>query len=371
MDRPLTIVKPKLYTPEELKQIHTGLTDVIRKMNILLFKYYKNDRRLQPAVLNVISLANSAINDADHRYILLFKDTAVGGGDPGTLRNDMMNKRRKYSLREGNAEADISASELEGWMQICKTPEAALESASRYSYLSFHNRTDEGEKEYRKPERMKALEMDFSQSHRYMLEKENYSQQDMDYAFALKKKERNSLADDVLRDNNTSSAVYQSLYLEKVFTGMKARFTDFISENEIDEHTNAAVTGEWLDHDMTACITEQDGKKKEVMTMIVRAMDKALGHPDREDLLEHLMDLIRDKWIHRLFTAEDHEHQNEELIDTGNEQENGNGQRQLIRNAYDRIMDNGDFYRHMDAIVLRVISQRPQKKQDELMIHNR
>ncbi len=215
LDRPLESVGFKLYTPEELREIRSGLSDVIEKMHLLLYKYYKNDQRLHFEVMNVISIANNAIRDADERYEELFIDGKVGGGDLGTLRNDTMQKKQKFSLQDGSASVELSPSLFEGWMQIYKTPKAAIEAVSRYEKLNKKARTDAEEKEFGKLTRKYSLAKDFSRSHRYMMEKDKFSDQDMDYAFAMEKKEKDGLSDESLSGGKTSAAVYQSLILEQ------------------------------------------------------------------------------------------------------------------------------------------------------------
>ncbi len=118
MDRPLQIVGFKLYTRSEMEQMRTGLTDMIQKLNLLLLKYYKNDKRLHFAVLNTINLLNDAIDDVDGRYQQTFgqPEYEIGGGDLGTLRKDMQHSTQTFKLHEGEHDLDITPSEFEGWL---------------------------------------------------------------------------------------------------------------------------------------------------------------------------------------------------------------------------------------------------------------
>lgn len=191
----------------------------------------------------------------------------------------------------------MSPSLFEGWLQIYKTPKAAIEAASRYERLDKKARTDAEEKEYGKLTRMLSLAKDFSRSHRYMMEKDKFSDQDIDYAFALEKKEKNGLSNESLSGGKTSAAVYQSLILEQVFKGMKERASGFISQNDIEENQDEKALSAWLDQDMANCTKS----KKDVMTRIAAALSKALGNPGREELFEAMLALIKSKWISRIF----------------------------------------------------------------------
>ncbi len=356
MDRPLEDIEAKLYTEDELRQIRTKMSDLIGKMNLLLYKYFKNDHRIHFDVMKIIELAAGAMDDADYRYRLYMEDNEIGGGDLGTLRNDMMNKKQKFSMRNGSESVEMTPSQLEGWMQIYKSTDEAIRKAARFKSLERNGRASAEEiKEYQRLTRMNELANDFSRSHRYMLEKEHFSRQDMDYAFALEKRERNGLTDESLAGGKTSGAVYQSLILEEVFNGMKERVSSFMTKNHIEENKDDAALAEWLDDDMAKCIKD----KADVMSRIAGALRKSLSPADepglsREDLLEELLDLIRKRWISRLFTGAAQENKNELLIDTSER----NSREDLLRGAYDRVAEGGKMTRQLDACVLRELSQK-------------
>ena len=341
---------------------------MIQKLNLLLLKYYKNDPRIHYEVLDMISLLNHGVKDADEKYEANdLEDYEVGGGDLGSLRFKMMNKKMTLPGEQGSRDAELTASELEGWMQIYKTPQEAIAQAKRYTELHFnYNRTDAEEKEYEKLVRINILAKDFSKSHRYMLERDEYSQQDMDYAFALEKKEKQVFTDDFLSEGKTSASVYQSLFLEKVFEGMKERAETFINKQHISENGNIKVLQEWLDTDMSDNIKD----RRKVMFKIVTALDKALNYPSRGELIDRVLDLIKNKWIARLFAGADQGNRIETLINTSENGHSGDIPDRLLRDAYDGIAKGGKMYRQLDAIVIRVISQRPPDVPQNFMLMN-
>ena len=301
----------------------------------------------------MISLANNAIRDADERYEDLFVSGEVGVGDLGTLRNDTMHKKQKFSLQDGSASAEMSPSLFEGWLQIYKTPKAAIEAASRYERLNKKARTDAEEKEYGKLTRMLSLAKDFSRSHRYMMEKDKFSDQDIDYAFALEKKEKNGLSDESLSGGKTSAAVYQSLIMEQVFKGMKERASGFISQNDIEENQDEKALSAWLDQDMANCIKS----KKDVMTRIAAAQSKALGNPGREELFEAMLALIKNKWISRLFPGAAPKKDDEQIIDTSSKA-HADSRDALLKASFDKISEGGEMTMQLDACVLRANLKR-------------
>ncbi len=201
-DRVTAGIKPEIYTRAELKQIRGNLTDMVQKLNLLLLKYYKNDSRIHYQILNMISLLTHGINDADEKFESNYEENyEVGGGDLGSLRYKMMNKKITLPDQAGEDPTKLTSSELEGWMQIYKTPQEAIAQAKRYNELHYnHHQTDAEAKEFEKLTRIKELAKDFAKSHRYMLEKDEYSQQDLDYAFVLEKKEKQVFSDDFLSE---------------------------------------------------------------------------------------------------------------------------------------------------------------------------
>ena len=354
IDRATADIAVKLYNPDELRRIRGKMTDLIGKMNLLLYKYYKNDRRIHFDVMKIIDLATGAMEDADYRYQLYIEDNEVGSGDLGSLRNDMMIKKQTFSSRDGSASVEMTPSMLEGWMQIYKSPDEAIKKAARYKNLETGGRkTDAERKEYDKLMRINELATDFSRSHRYMLDKDGFSRQDMDYAFALEKRERNSLANESFAGGKTSGAVYQSLILEEVFKGMKERVSSFMTKNHIEENKDRDALAAWLDEDMAKCIKD----KSEVMTNIAGAMEKALTvgglGPSRGDLLEELLDLIKKRWIGRLFPEEAPKNEDLLLIDTSEK----NSRNDLLQSAYERAAMGGRMTRQLDACVNRAAEQ--------------
>ena len=185
---------------------------------------------------------------------------------------------------------------------------------------------------------------DFSRSHRYMMEKDKFSDQDIDYAFALEKKEKDGLSDESLSGGKTSAAVYQSLILEQAFKGMKERVSGFINKNDIEENQDVDGLASWLDQDMANCIKS----KKDVMTKIAAALNKSMENPGRENLFAAMLDLIKNKWISRLFPGAAPKKNDEQIIDTSSKA-HADSRDALLKAAFDKISEGGDMTMQLDA----------------------
>ena len=94
-----------------------------------------------------------------------------------------------------------------------------------------------------------------------------------------------------------------------------------------------------------------------MMTDIAGAVRKSmslenLGLP-REDLLEELLELIKTRWIGRLFPEAAPKNEDLLLIDTSEK----NSQNDLLQSAFDRAAEGGKMTRQLDACLLRLFSE--------------
>lgn len=129
---------------------------------------------------------------------------------------------------------------------------------------------------------------------------------------------------------------------------MKERTSGFISKNDIDENEDVDALAAWLDQDMANCIKS----KKGVITKIASALNKALGNPGRAELFDAMLDLIKTKWISRIFSGAAPKNNDEHLIDTSSKS-HADSRDALLKASFDRISKGGDMTMHLDACVLR------------------
>ena len=302
-------------TPQsDLMKGRAMMTDLIKKLNTLLFRYYRNDKRVQNKVLPIISVLNHGIIAIDSAY----NSTEVQDqtGSTGELK-DLTNNfgRKSYNFTFNGNTLELTASEYEAWLQIYQTPQKALEQLSRYLILKEKNEsdaiTDAEEKEYEKLDRINDLASDFERSHKYMLTKEKYNQQDVDYAFSLAKKEREGeVVSDIFEQNwndptmskmknpsASAAGIYQILIMKGVFGGMKDRFTsEFGDKSDKSDKNDMKTMLDWLSADAVDCVKSH----KEEMKTIIRGMKHTTDKPDKAKLRIGFVDLLT-KWIFQLF----------------------------------------------------------------------
>lgn len=297
-----------------LMEARTLLTDTIKNLNTLLFRYYRNDKRVQYKVLPIISQLNHGINAIDEAYLQTDNKDVTGSTDSdlGDFTNNFSRESFSFHMDDGNT-VMITPSQYEAWLQVYKKPKTALAQFDKYQELDskYENKTiNEPEmKEYQKLARINALAMDFQRSHRYMLTKEKYNQQDIDYAFALgrkeqvgapqsdmleKRKDTDPTMANMSNPNASASNTYKMLIMKGVFGGMKDRFkSQFPDKNE-----NADDMSVWLAGDTENCIKTHENE----MTMILLGLKHFIKDASKKDLLDGFSVLLT-KWMFQLFHA--------------------------------------------------------------------
>lgn len=300
----------------DLVKARTLLSEMVKKLNTLLFKYYQNDKRINEKVLPIINVLNSSIASIDMIYQKTqAKDLEEEDRDLGDLKNSFSGQ--KYTFQHNGQQIRMSPSEYEAWIQVFKTPDRAMENAINYSNLmeedqqakaSGRKLPENKQRDLNALKRYHKLVLDFERSHKYMMEKSDFNQQDVDYAFSLEKKERgeNVTSDmfeqqaeddksiEKMKNPNTSaSGIYQMMIMKGVFGGMKERFDKKFPDNENYDAADAAA---WLSGDAVDCIRKNDFEMKS----IIRGMKHSMKKPHMKDLRDSFSQLLT-RWIFQLF----------------------------------------------------------------------
>lgn len=308
---------PGVTDPNSIKNIkqsdlvkgRTLLTDMIKNLNTLLFRYYKHDRVIQEEALKVINTLNNAILIVDDLY-RTSKDNNIVPEDTdlGDLKSQFTGKSYKFTIDSKTIQ--LTPTQYEAWIQVCKDPQLALQNIKSLIYLMHDKKTNglnaQQKKQLETLLRISKLAGDFINSHNYMIDKENFNQQDIDYALSLEKKERaGGLQSEMLEQQNendstmaemknpnaSASGIYLMMIMKTVFGGMKERFKGQLHENiDVNEGIN------WLSGDVTNCIKNH---QKE-MTNIIRGLKHTTEDPKKSDLQKGFKQLLT-RWLFQLF----------------------------------------------------------------------
>ena len=303
-------VTTNLVSTEDIRTCRQALSQTIKEVNILLTKYYKNDKRLHIPVMHLISDLTYATRNLDQIYAERQKG-AKTEGELGDLRASMRGTEYKfYYGADQNKEVSLTPTHYESYLQIYKTPQAALENYGRLKELAEmeenHQKLSSAQKkELARLRRMEELANQFDTAHDYMLEKDAFSQQDINYAFETSALQRSAGADEVSGDmldfHQSSGDAYQSLFLQKIFGGMEQRFLHAQDEDSYltDGKQDNDKFQTWLDRDMTECVN----RKAKGMLMILRGMKNAMDQSKqtKENMLEEVRTMMAYNWIRHLF----------------------------------------------------------------------
>lgn len=292
----------KALTADDLRECRAELEEDISRV-LQLQRIFKNDERLHMPIVHLISLLNYGNRGVDFLYQNINRG-ANNPGELGNIRGDMRNDNFKVSA--GNITAKFSPTEYEAYLQVYKTPEAAVKKMARKKELEEKAQSDEDltkaeQKEIDKFALMERTIQAFINAHDYMLEKENFRQEDIDYAFRLQKKEVAGVRSSAFIAGQTSSSIYQSLIYEKVFSGMKERFLAQERYRNVTEMTPEVTDSlkRWFDDDLSKCAAE----KFENLLRILGGIDEAMEDPTEDGLREELKDSMANAWFGRIFNV--------------------------------------------------------------------
>lgn len=294
------------YPPiKTLQTARQKLSANISDLNNLYFRYFKGDKRLHEPVMKLISLLNVGITTLDNEYSESFEERDPDE-DLGSL-TQMMNQPQK--IQAGGKEEELTPSFYEAYLQIYKTPDKAVPAAHRFAELKKMN--DNGykwslhpidKKEWERAKRINGLAMEFVKSHRYMLEKNTYNQQDVDYAFMQLDRENDKQATGRLLETS-SGKIYLALILKKIFGGVMQRFKTYINQDEQNKQEGNLI--KWLDEDMSNALSNNKDKMLTLVRGQKKSQEKKNGMEVNVDSLSRdIQDTIYSNWISVVFDEE-------------------------------------------------------------------
>ena len=247
----------KISTPADVRKTHKALRGSIKKIN----EYYKerlgSDTRVNEYIMKQLSLLEAALTITDKLYQdVVYKDAS---GDAGKICYDYLHTKYRYIFRGKKntlVSVNIQSGVYEGYLMAGKTPEQALKDYDRFMTLHKKNKKNMTSKElaeYAKLRRFFDLARDFASANRYLLEKDDFSDKDINYAFnelpAMETKVKaGEKLQGAIKEGMAPSTAYQAVILEKVFGGFRnLKLDEFKNmeemhrtlDNYIEERLNA------------------------------------------------------------------------------------------------------------------------------------
>lgn len=235
--------------------------------------------------------------------------------------NDLDNSNT-LKVRADGKEESFTPTHYESYIQIEKDPKTAIEKYKRYKELNKKRKdktpmSDAEKKELGTLDRLEDLAQDFDNAHNYMLDKDDYNQQDIDYAFRLHDKETKGLQtaaefhggediNEAVRDDyKSASGIYITLFMDKFFRDLKEQWMKDPDEGGLPENDcmNFPIVRTWMDK----YLSDRVKRNKKGFEMIVRGLYRSMkaAAPNSEvgeqDLLNRLADVIMHTCVNRNF----------------------------------------------------------------------
>jgi hypothetical protein len=236
-------------TPEKCRNCYKETRKNMQTVRSYYAVLMKTDPVVNDLVMKCLSLAEVSLSFIDDLYVkCLDKDTK---GDAGKLRHNFINKKEEINyVDEKNVThtTTVTPGVLEGYLMAGKTvAEAVLELERMDKILEADERENDeapeneaGEEGYvprsgsqkradkkalAKLKRTKALAVDFARANRYLLEKEDFTEKDLEYAFyKLPTMEKDTKGKGRIHrkylEEFAPSVTYQGVIFEKLFGGI-------------------------------------------------------------------------------------------------------------------------------------------------------
>ena len=279
----------------DLQTAYEKLNKTAFDISHIYSKQLQADPQLDEKFTNILSLIELARRHINKMYEEMGSDTDE--------MSDLTGYRDRFSnvkIRVRSNDDDqimITPSHYESYLQIYGSPEEAIKKYKRYKELKENEeRTKEEDAEFDKLSLMEKTAEDFDKSHQYMLERENYSQQDLDYIFALKKRETKGMVRDqqktIFKNGKSAAGIYQSLVMEKILGGMKEHYLS----NPIHYKDKKSVEA-WINNFVSQRMKMHPG----ILIMIIRAIIRNSINVSDDSIRQTVNDMIGQGYVSKVF----------------------------------------------------------------------
>jgi hypothetical protein len=302
----------QLVTTNDVKTAYADISDEMAEISRQYQTVLGSDSRVNTEVMNLLSTMQISLRMLNNIY--RDQDKSVPYGDLGTLREDMSALAYEVVL-DDNRKVNMTPTHYESYLQIFKTPEAAVMGYKKYLDLkNERNRDSENmssprfklkwsgrrEKEWEAAAEREKLALQYDQSHRDMLEKDGFTQNDIDYVFQLRKMERagtTKATGEMYAENAAASMSYMAIFFEKIFGGMRSTAKRGQGSGGIPNDADSNITAMW----MNDYLTRKTQAKMKGMMAILRGIMHAYDHPTRDLIKRSFRTFFLNAYLRRVF----------------------------------------------------------------------
>ncbi len=298
--------------PEDVKATYAEISDGMAKISKMYQKFLGSDSRINKDVMHLLSSLQYTLETLDDLYRKQTK--ASDTGEIGTRREEMLLYTKK--IKVGDIEVEMTPSHYESYLYIYNTPLAAVNAYKRYKELTaIRNGNDKNLKsifsnkklaEWKQLAQNEKLANQMDQSHRHMLNKNSFSQQDIDYVFNLRKKEmaripkRAARGNEMYASHSTASETYMSLFFDMIFRGIQSEAQKNVGEGGCPTDAGTMGAALWMDR----YLAEKTRSEMTGMASIIRGIMRAYNDKtDPQNVKEILHYFIQNAYLQKAFPS--------------------------------------------------------------------
>ena len=278
----------KAPSSEQLRGINRDFREILKELNNYYRIRLQKDAELNPFFMEFFSICEVAMSHVDVEYEKsLIKETK---GDIGPLlfEYSYVNHKLAYRGADGKGKGcDISAGLYDGYLLSGKKPSEIVAQEFRLKQLEEKGegeRSEDEDKEYDNLMRDHKLAQDFACANRYYMRKEEYSDEEIRYAFhdlPVTERQVDQPGDTLagaFEQGYMPSNMYQASILEKVFDGL--------SNIDYSQYAGDKEAAERID----SYLVEKAGQKSGLMRKILSAYIDGKNEQTAKDLARSFID---------------------------------------------------------------------------------
>lgn len=332
--------------PARFREAYEKTEAEMAMLSLYYQKFFKSDSRLNTEVMNLLSTLQIALSTINMTYGRQGK--ASDRGELGTLREDMT--LCQYTIRVDGMEAVMTPTHYESYLQIYGEPKKAVQAYKRYLELKRESEigalSRQKRSEFDALQRKENLAEEFDKSHREMLNKDDFSQRDIDYAFNLKIKESGgrvgATSGTMHTEHASASMTYIALIYDKIFGGVQESARQAAENGTLDaSHLPSEVA--WLDQ----YLLDKTARESDRIVMILRGIKRTTSKPTAKYLRDSFHHFMINNYLVRAFPSKS------SIENIG----------QMIEVCYDTMRgENREFPRLIDLLILSVLQEKEEIK---------
>ena len=289
----------EIWSVKDLQDAYEKLNKAAFEISKLHSKVMRADPDLDKKTANLLSLI-----ELGRRYINRLY--AEKGSDSDRM-TDLKGYRDSFSNEtirvwsDDNKVVLITPSHYESYLQIYGASKEAIKKYGRFRELQEKaNKTSAEKEEYNALRLIDDTADEYDKAHQYMLEREDYSQQDLDYIFSLRKREfavaKTARQKIIVEAGNTASGIYRSLVTEKILGGMKEHYLSNPAHYKDEKSVET-----WINNFVSRRLKMHQG----LLTMIIRAMLRSDIKMNDATVRQTVNDMIGQGYVEKVFEETD------------------------------------------------------------------